>query len=489
MAALERQMPLAELTGDDAAIAASWLNQLRADGLGAEALEPNLYVSIPERAELSIDGRAVRCRPAAFSRSTGTARVEAPATLADPDSDAPLSGLVAIVAHNLDPDTVYRIEHRGAAAQVYLTADETARIVSSTTIWGTPTHETVGRRPRTPIVTVPRSAGEPWTDALRDGAPVSIATWLREGWEPRVLPHVEIRGAEDPEEFVLVHGGDAAALASIARALHACRAGLKRSVRIAWWPARAESSFGASAWYADEYASDIDEWCIAHVSIDAPPEATQPDVAWMPEGAELCLEAIASAGAEPVKGRRPARASSYSFTQAGVSGLFGGRRFPGDLHAYVLAVTRLVTAPLHPLDYTATVLEIGAAVQRYQDAAGNEFSLAGVSRDLGALRRAIASWRVGAESALARHPSDGALRRRVNARMRRLARVLVPLAYARGERFDHDPVLRFSAVPRLEAALHLASVPGPMRPFVRAALVRERNRIAALIRQAFRLVT
>ena len=33
-----------------------------------------------------------------------------------------------------------------------------------------------------------------------------MRTWLREGWMRCLLPVVEIRGQEDPDEFLLVHG-------------------------------------------------------------------------------------------------------------------------------------------------------------------------------------------------------------------------------------------------------------------------------------------
>jgi hypothetical protein len=67
--------------------------------------------------------------------------------------------------------------------------------------------------------------------------------------------------------------------------------------------------------------------------------------------------------------------------------------------------------------------------------------------------------------------------------------VLVPLGFARGERFDHDPAVGFSALPRLEAALHIAGTAEPMRSFVRTALVREINKVRACARQALALLT
>ncbi|HMF93388.1 MAG TPA: hypothetical protein VKE96_03805, partial [Vicinamibacterales bacterium] len=75
---------------------------------------------------------------------------------------------------------------------------------------------------------------------------------------------------------------------------------------------------------------------------------------------------------------------------------------------------------------------------------------------------------------------------RLNATHRRMARLLVPLNYARGERFDHDPALKFGAVPRLEAATRLASTPGELKPFAKVGLVREANKVRAILRDVSR---
>ena len=81
---------------------------------------------------------------------------------------------------------------------------------------------------------------------------------------------------------------------------------------------------------------------------------------------------------------------------------------------------------------------------------------------------------------------DTEQRRLVNAALRRLARILVPINYARGERFDHDPAIKLPAVPRLEPAVRLAEAPGDQQPFIRTALIRERNKIRAMLRAALR---
>ena len=70
--------------------------------------------------------------------------------------------------------------------------------------------------------------------------------------------------------------------------------------------------------------------------------------------------------------------------------------------------------------------------------------------------------------------------------LRRIARLLVPLNYARGERFDHDPALKFGPVPRLEAARACRQRRAELKPFLKVGLVRESNKVRAILRAARR---
>jgi N-acetylated-alpha-linked acidic dipeptidase len=566
-ALLERFASLSRVSGSAGErLAADYLvERLRALGLDPQVHEASLYLSIPERAELRLAGDAagsgqVTCRPPAFSRSTNGATVEGevvyvPSSYPDrlwdffavPDAALPpdgeqdrVRGSIVLTEGYGTAAAVLAFERRGALAQIYIHPGEAIHEGICTPVWGAPTHESIARRPRTPIVCVNRTDGERLIQAAVAGARrASVATWLQEGWVTCPLPVVDIHGSQDPDEFLLVHGhydgwhhgiGDnatgAAALLELARVLHRGRTDLKRTVRLAWWPGHETGQAAGSAWYADAFADEIDEWCIAQMQVDSPGCAgatAYDEVAWMAEAAELCIDAIADATGRSAKGLRPPRAGDYSFNQIGATGLYmwlsaiprdvESRPVPGcggspvwhtaadaleiadlsilrrDLQVYLTTIVRVVNAPLHPFDYTASVLEIGAALQRYQAAAGGELDLNGVKQDLSRLRHAVGAWRSDADTALARHPGNQALRRRLNATVRRLARLLVALAYARGERFDHDPAVPFSAVPRLEAALHVASAPEAVRPFLRTALVRERNKVWAVIREALTVVS
>lgn len=458
--------------------------RLRTEGLRPRVLEPTLYLSRPESAVLDAGERQLEAWPATFSRSTGDEAVEGPLRLTDPDDAEPLNGAIAVVDGLLTPDASYALERRGARAQVFISADERRVARSCSTIWGAPTHESVLRTPRTPVAIVAASARAWLREAIASARIARLSTRLEEGWVKSAVLLVEMTGAHDPEEFVLVHGSDDEVLLTLACACHARREELTRTIRVAWWPDRSLGSAVGSSWYADAFASEIDQWCVAHVSVGGSPAG---EAYWMAEGAELCLQAVAGVGLPPPKSRRPPREANYSFNQIGVTGLFGGHAFP--LSVYEDAVVHIAKAAIYPFDYAAPLLEIGAAVQRYQAAAGNQIDLSGVSQDLARLRRATSAWRSDAAAALVRHEHDATWRRRLNATMRALSRVIVPLGFSRGERFDHDPAVRYSALPRFEAALHLASVDEPTRSFVRTALVRECNKVQARVRDALALVT
>jgi hypothetical protein len=538
-------------------------SRLHALGIDVRLHDPELYLSVPERSALRIiDGGAVESvasRPPAFSRPTGGAELTGelcyvPSSYAGGTADLfdtpraavagagaadPVAGRVVLTEGYSMPGVVHAFEHRGAVAQVYIHPGPAIHEGICTPIWGAPTHESIHRKPRTPVVCVSYPDGERLIAlAKKSGVRVGLKTWLREGWRPCLLPVVEIRGTDDPDEFVLAHGhydswyvgigdnatGDAALL-ELARVLHGLRGRLKRSVRIAWWPGHSTGRYAGSVWYADHFADEIDQWCVAHLNIDSPGCAgatAYEEVMWMAEAAELCLESVADAVGEQARGMRPLRAGDYSFNQIGPSAFYmllsnipketrkargyyavggcGGNTawhtpedgpavadldvLRRDLQIYLTTIIRVANAPLHPFDYTASVDEIAAAVGRYQDAAGAELDLTPIVEDLRGLRAAIQRWRVEAERRVAAAPGDAGLRRSLNVTLRRLARLLVPLNYARGERFDHDPAIKLPAVPRLEAAALLASAPREVRPFVRTALVRERNKIRAIIRDA-----
>ena len=568
-ALLERFSTLVRESGtpQEATAARYIVARLRALGIPVTLHEPELYISLPDRATLEVTTpagtRTVRARPPSMARATGDVPVEAEicyvpsryaagtSTLFDVPEAArrgtegvdPVGGRIVLTEGFSMPGPVQAFERRGAVAQIYIHPGESIHEGICTSIWGAPTAESIERKPKTPVVCINHPDGEALiADVQRGSARASVRTWLREGWMRCLLPIVEIRGQQDPDEFLLVHGhydswyegigdnatGDAALL-ELARVLWSLRDRLRRSVRLAWWPGHSTGRYAGSTWYADASADDIDEHCIAQLDIDSPgcADATvYEEVMWMAEADALCRASIHDALGLPSRRVRPLRAGDYSFNQIGPTGLYmllsnipaeerkrrgyyavggcGGNiawHTPDDLMpvadleilrrdlaVYLTTIVRIVNAPLHPFDYAAAVDEISEAVAGYQRAAAGEADFSALLGDLQALARDIRAWREAADARV----GDGAGReaecRTLNATLRQMARLLVPLNYARGERFDHDPALKYGPVPRLESAANLGSAPDELKPFIKVALVRELNKVRATLRAVRRLL-
>lgn len=541
--------------------------RLRALGVPFTLHEPEIFLSNPVRAELSVTpsgaaARTVHARPPAMARSTGDSPVEGEvcyvpskyaggtASLFDlPDAargggaDDPVRGKIVLTEGFSMPASVGAFERRGAIGEIFIHPGTNVHEGICTSIWGAPTAESIGRKPAVPVVCITHPEGEALiADSQRGPVRASIKTWLREGWMKCLLPVAEIRGQQDPDEFLLVHGhydswyegigdnatGDAA-LVELARVLWSLRDRLKRTVRIAWWPGHSTGRYAGSTWYADTFADEIDEHCIAQLDIDSPgcADATAyEEVMWMAEADMLCRSSIQDSLGLPSQRVRPLRAGDYSFNQIGPTGLYmllsnipaEERRRRGyyavggcggniawhtvhdlmpvadleilrrDLMVYLTTIVRILNAPLHPFDYTEALKEMGDALTKYQEAAAGELDLSSLRAVFTGVTEQMEAWRADVEAQAAKAPDDHELRRRTNATLRRIARLLVPLNYAKGERFDHDPALKFGVLPRLEPAAGLTSVPAEMRRFAKVGLVREMNKVRAALRAVAREV-
>jgi N-acetylated-alpha-linked acidic dipeptidase len=372
-------------TPDEEAAGRYIAERLEAMGIPVTIHTPDLFISLPERAELEVTpasgSRALRARPPAFARSTGGEAVTGEicyvpsryaagtSTLFDtPDAAGstsgpadPVAGRIVLTEGFSMPGPVQAFERRGAIAQIYIHPGQNIHEGICTSIWGAPTAESIGRKPTTPVVCINHPDGEALIADVKAGAVrATIRTWLREGWMKCLLPVAEIRGQVDPDEFLLVHGhydswyegigdnatGDAALL-ELARVLWGLRGQLRRSVRIAWWPGHSTGRYAGSTWYADTFADEIDALCIAQLNIDSPGCAgatAYEEVMWMAEADALCRSSIRDALDLPSERVRPLRAGDYSFNQIGPTGSTCCSRTSRSRSASAVATTRWAAA-------------------------------------------------------------------------------------------------------------------------------------------------
>lgn len=353
-ALIERFTTLVRESGsDDEKEAARYIvDQLKALGVAHNVYEPDLFLSVPVKSSLIVNGKAIRAKSPSFSISTGPEGVtgevvyvpsasSAALDLLDvaPTVDVDVAGKIVMVDGYGGPPPVRAFEQQGAIGQIYINPGVDIHWGICTTIWGAPDLDNFHRQPKTPVVSISRPDGNALIEQLKNGpVTATLHTELKEGWFPCPVIVAEIEGTEEPERFVLVHGhydswdvgigdnavGDATLL-ELARIFNLHRDKLARSVKIAWWPGHSTGRYAGSTWFADYFGLDLARNCIAQVDIDSPGcrWATEYyEVSWMKETEDFCKQAIKDVTGLESEGERPHQAGDYSFNNIGISGFF-----------------------------------------------------------------------------------------------------------------------------------------------------------------------
>ena len=553
-ALLERFSTLVRESGSaDEHTAADYIaTELERLGVPYEMHEPELYLSLPRESSVELGGESIRAKPPSFAVPTPEGGLEAELVYVPsaavtgqrdlfarrPADDLPdLSGKIVITEGYVMPGAVSTFESAGAVGQIFINPGQNVHWGICTPIWGTPTTRNSSEKPRTPVVAVNRPDGERLAAAA--GQRVRLRLRLEEGWYPCKLPVARIDGASD--EFMLIHGhydswdvgigdnavGDATLL-ELARIFHGAAGALDRSLRIAWWPAHSTGRYGGSTWYADTHALELRKRCVGAIDIDSPGcwHATEyDDVMWMAEAGPLCERAIKETTGKTAARLRPLRAGDYSFNQIGLTSFYmllsnipaeerealgfyptggcGGNiawhteddvmavaereNLERDLRVYVASIVRVLNARILPYDFRETVSELSGQLDEYMEVAGDRLDLGPARSELDALGQALTDL-YGAVEAHAADRDDTAA---VNELFLELARILVPIGYAEGSAFDHDPALPRVPIPRLARVRDLTGMPdagSEQRPFLVNELRREVNHVANGFFEAARAV-
>ncbi|MCW4035766.1 MAG: M28 family peptidase [Candidatus Bathyarchaeota archaeon] len=277
-------------------------SKLKEYGVPYETYEFDSLISHPKEAQIKVVSPTtleVECITHAFSASTPEEGIEAelvhvpssPSSLftgveglVEEYRKVGVDGKVSIIWGVASPAVVWAAQQAGALAQVHICGGDVRHEMIVTTVWGTPTPESAGRIPRIAAVSVKHSDGEKLLGLLEEG-PVRVNFRARTDMRWRRIPFTvaEVKGSEEPEKFMLVHGhmdswylgttdnctGNAALL-ELARLLQKHQDELKKSVRIAWWSGHSTGRYSASTWYADNLFHDLDRNCFLSMNIDSP---------------------------------------------------------------------------------------------------------------------------------------------------------------------------------------------------------------------------
>jgi len=554
-ALIERFSSLVRESGsaDEHAAAEHIASELARLDVAHEVYEPELYLSLPRESWVDADGERYRAKPPSFAVPTPAAGLEGALAYVPskrvtgqrdlfaggPAASLPdVSGKIVVTEGYAMPGTVARFEAAGAAGQIYVNPGRNIHWGICTSIWGTPTTRDLERKPRTPVIAVSRPDGERLIERAGAGGRARLHVALEEGWLACKVPVARIPGERD--EFLLVHGhydswdvgigdnavGDATLL-ELAR-IFARGPRARRSLWIAWWPGHSTGRYAGSTWFADEFALELRKRCVGAVNVDSPGcwHATEyDDVMWMAEAGPLCEGAIADAAGKTAKRLRPLRAGDYSFNHIGLTSFYmllsnipeaerealgfyptggcGGNiawhteddlmdvaeraNLERDLGVYVTTIARVLEKPVLPYDFRLTVSELAEQLAGYREAAAGRVDLVRAETELTALREALDGLYAGIDT----DPPEGAKADAVSASFLELSRLLVPVGYAEGGPFEHDPALPRTPIPRLARIRDLDAVersePGAL-PFLVAELRRAVNHVANAFYEAARVV-
>jgi hypothetical protein len=522
-------------------------------GVPVQLLEAQLYLSIPYEASVEANGETFAAKPPAYSLTcpeglTGILH-HVPGNLSatvssfyekNRDESAAaeerVRGKIVLTDGFASPNKVLEFQEKGAIGVIAVNPGVDRHWGICSSIWGTPDLDGLPRKPVIPVAVVNNTDGHKLIDIAKAGGSATIRTKLEEGWFKSLMPVVDVQGAIEPEKFVLLAGhydswdvgvgdnatGDAALL-EIARVLWTNRTALRRSVRIAWWPGHSTGRYAGSAWFADAFAQDLDENCVAQVNCDSPGcrwADVYENVACMSETTDFCTSVVGDVTGLHFEGERPLRAGDYSFNNIGLSSFFmlsstmtvekrkemnyytvggcGGNIawhtendlmdiadrdiLIRDIKVYLAAVMSVANAPILPFDWRSTAAEFTTTLEKYRRAAGADVGLLDpVSLSLSSLTSALDAFYAGvAAGSVSEAHANGVIQD--------LARILIPLNYTRGPRFTHDPALPVPGLPALSVASELSSYAPETIGFARTQLMRGANRTVAALRQATRLL-
>ncbi|MFD1514351.1 M28 family peptidase [Halomarina rubra] len=545
-ALVERFAELTRVSGtaDERAAADYIVDRLADLGVAHEVYHPELYLSTPDRAAIRTgDGwSSETAKTVSFSANASVTgdlvyvenddemeSIEAMLSVDLAGTDEDLDGAVVLAESIIPISAIEELTDRGVAAFVGIHphAEEPHEGIVTPVWGGAPPLDEADRVPDLPVANVSRTEGEELAAMAAEGATVTVETETTTGWQtcPLVVARIQGEAAPDTDEFVLLHGhydswhvgitdnatGDAGLL-ECARVLNDHREHLRRDVRIAWWPGHSTGRYAGSTWYADEFALDLADNCVAHVNMDSPgvADATEFDVRakCTTALATLAERTIHDVTGKPTREARVSRAGDYSFSNVGVPGLSPQSSIPDELRAkrgyhpvggsgghadawhlttdtiekadpevlvrdiqvFAVVVARLCAEETLPVDVAHQLSRHRTIVEDYD--ASSSLDLSPVLDELDAL----------AESA-DRLDDEGA---EANATRAALAKRLTRLNYTSEGPFQQDPAEARPPYPTLEPATRLDDHTGDDHRFLALQLRRARTDVVAQLRAARR---
>jgi hypothetical protein len=250
---------------------------------------------------------------------------------------------------------------------------------------------------------------------------------------------------------------------------------------------------------------------------------------WMAEVDHFCRKVIQELTGKKPRGIRPMRAGDYSFNPIGLTSMYmlmstipeRVKREKGfytvggcagnswawhtendtlevadpevllrDIQVYVASILRMANAYIFPFDFSHWAKESRKVLQKYQAIATDLFDLKPAIGEIKALQKAFSDFYSGIEKSISGKRKKPDRYRQINQQLLDLGRILIPIDYTKSARFSHDPAVPIPPFPDLEPVRQLPSLSQTKDEFrfLRAQLVRGRNKVVDAFRRARRRV-
>jgi hypothetical protein len=474
---------------------------MRAAGYATELILHDAYISLPGPARVSVGNHAFGAITHSHSRASPAAGLTAPLVDLGAGEEAAfggdLRGRIVMIDSLANPVMTRRAMAAGAVGQVHVSPHEHRHEMCISPVWGSPGERDLPRMPSTVVVTVAAADGAALRPRLAD-EPFVFFTGHHDAWY----------------EGVMDNGGANATMIEVARLCAGKRERWKRGLRLAFWSGHSQGRYSSSAWYADEKWEELEKRALVHVNVDSTGGAgnTLIDTGSAAELRALARESIEREVSEPYRLHRVGRAGDESFWGIGVPAMYGNMSAqppkPGgtqgahgtgwwwhtahdrldrmdaeilvrDTRIYLHSVWRLLTDDVLALDFAEHARSLCAELTAMQDALGDRFDLS-----LLIARATALEARCAALDSLRGDPA------RLNATLKALCRVLVPVDHTEGDRFTPDPALPQKTYPSLQPLRRLAALPrgSDAARFLEVDMVRARARVGFALAQAIATV-
>ncbi len=535
---------------------------LRSQGIAAQIHQFRGFVSLPGDGALEVlapQRERIPCRPRSFGANTPDAGLEGELVFAGSLEEDRSKMIFARTGEERDyegvdargrivlgtaggPDGVKRASEHGATAYVHMwpSGEDAIHEMIVTSIWGTPTPESIGRLPKIPALSIKKADGERLRRMMEAGpVRVRIHAHAETGWRALPVTIADVPG-QDPE-FLLVGAhidswyegitdnatGDAC-LMEMARVLKKHQKKLRRGVRFAWWPGHSHGRYAGSTWYADFAFDELRRRALGYLNIDSPGvrDTAIFDCRYnMGEVENLMTQVVPEVTGQSPNIRRPFKAGDQSFWGIGLPSLGAFRMLPldhpdratvggsgagwwwhtpadtleradtgilaGDTGLYLTIAARIVIPPVLPFNFVAAAGDFVGLLRELHEAGRGSLPLGDLvekAERLRSLADSLEEVRARLAAGAPRRPTGKAGTRiaRLNRGLMALSRILNPVLYTVEGPYEHDPALQVPMLPGVQGVRTLAALEPDADDygFLRARLVRERNRVSDALENA-----